>query len=80
MNKFHVGDNILLNKIIHDPNIEIVGIVQKGVWATSKKKKKQGRVLWINTKTIHIRSLYTVVGAKGIEPPTLGLRGPCSTN
>ena len=42
MNKFHVGANILLNKIIKDPNIEIVSIVWSGVWATSKNKKKKG--------------------------------------
>jgi len=41
MNRFHVGANILLNKIIQDPNIEIVGIVWKSIWVTSKKKSQQ---------------------------------------
>ena len=42
MNRFHIGANILLNAIIDDPNIEIVGIVRKDVWATKKKKSEQG--------------------------------------
>jgi len=42
MNRFHIGANILLNKVIQDPNIEIVGIVWKSIWGTSRKKSQQG--------------------------------------
>lgn len=42
MNSFHVGANVLLNKLIDDPNIEIVGIVVKKIWTTAKKKEEQG--------------------------------------
>jgi len=39
MNRFHVGANILLNKIINDHNIEIRAILIRDVWKGSKKRK-----------------------------------------
>ena len=65
MNTFHVGANILMNKIIRDQNIEIVGIFWKSIWATSKNHRQHS--LWVGgVKWLRRGGYWFVFGLVGI--------------
>lgn len=63
MNTFHIAGNILMNQLIHDENIEVVGIVFKRIWSVSKKPSRQNiMVAWHDwSKKVGFWFLFSII-------------------